>query len=138
MAVRSFSVCPETAEPTPTRSPADRMMRRFLRLPEHAPPATKAEAQSAFQKSIAISAARCVLMYLVFPFVLPALGIAKGVGPVIGLVINALAIVAIYYSMRRFWRADHPKRWWYFALGGAVWVFLIVLAVQDIGALARG
>ncbi len=33
--------------------------------------------------------------------------------------------------MRRFLRADHPKRWWYGALGGTVLVFLVVLAVQD-------
>ena len=40
-------------------------------------------------------------------------------------------MVCIVMSMRRFWRADHPKRWWYGALGGTVLVFLVVLAVQD-------
>ena len=53
-------------------------------------------------------------------------------GPAIGLVINTAAMVCIVLSMRRFWRADHPKRWWYFALGGTVFVFLIVLAVKDV------
>jgi len=131
-------VCPETVEPAPTltRSPADRVMRRLLRLPEEAPPATAADAQRAFQTSIAVAAVRCVLMYLIFPFVLPAIGVAQGVGPVIGLVVNAVAMVCIAMSMRRFWRADHPKRWWYGALGGTVFVFVVVLAVRDAIALA--
>jgi hypothetical protein len=117
--------------PAARRSAADRWMRRLLRLPHDAPPATRADAQKAFQTSMMVAAVRCVLMYLVFPFVLPAVGIARGVGPAIGLAINAVAMVFIYFSMRRFWRAEHPKRWWYAALGGAVMAFLIVLAVQD-------
>jgi heme O synthase-like polyprenyltransferase len=109
-------------------------MRRLLRLPEGTT-ATAAEARSAFQKSIGISATRCLLMYIVFPFVLPALGIAKGVGPAIGLVIGLLAIVSITYSIRRFWRANHSKRWHYTAFGTTIIAFLIVLAVTDIGSL---
>jgi hypothetical protein len=118
------------------RSPGDRVMRRALLLPEDAPPATAADAQKAFQTSIAVAAVRCVLMYLVFPFVLPAIGVAKGVGPAIALVIYAVAVVCIFFSMRRFWRAEHPKRWWYGVLGGTVVVFLTVLAVEDVITLA--
>ena len=61
-------------------------------------------------------------MYIVFPFVLPAVGLASDVGPAIGLVISVAAIVCIVMSMRRFWRADHPLRWWYGALGATVCV----------------
>src|SRR5262245_3285377 len=113
------------------RSPADRLMRRVLRLPIDAPPGTAAGARKAFQTSMMVATVRCLLMYLVFPFVLPALGIAKGVGPAVGLAVNAVAMVCIVLSMRRFFRADHPKRWWYAALGGAVLVLLAVLAVVD-------
>src|SRR4051812_35416892 len=113
------------------RSSADRFMRRLLRLPVDAPPGSAAGARKAFQTSLIVATFRCLLMYVVFPFVLPAIGIASGVGPVIGLVINLAAMVCIVMSMRRFFRADHPKRWWYFALGGTVMVFLVVLAVHD-------
>ena len=41
-------------------------------------------------------------------------------------------MVCIVLSMRRFWRADHPKRWWYFALGGTVLRVPVVLAVKDV------
>jgi len=113
------------------RTPADLVMRRVLRLPLDAPAGTAAGARKAFQTSIMVAAVRCVLMYLVFPFVLPAVGFASGVGPVVGLVVNTAAMVCIVLSMRRFFRADHPKRWWYAGLGGAVLVLLAYLAVVD-------
>ena len=84
-----------------------------------------------------VATVRCLLMYIVFPFVLPALGIAKGVGPAIGLAVNVVAMVCIVLSLRRFFRADHPKRWWYAALGGSVLVLLAVLAATDIADLVR-
>jgi hypothetical protein len=74
-------------------------------------------------------------MYIVFPFVLPALGLARGVGPAVGLVISVAAIVAITMSIRRFWRADHAKRWHYTALGTTVMGFMVVLIVQDLSDL---
>ena len=92
-------------------------MRRLLRLPVDAPAGTADGARKAFQTSMLVATVRCLLMYVVFPFVLPALGIAKGVGPAVGLAVNAVAMVCIVLSMRRFFRADHPKRWWYAALG---------------------
>ncbi len=127
----------QTAQPqqSPARplssSPADRFMRRLLRLPDERT-ATAAEARSAFQKSLVISAARCIFMYILFPFVLPAIGVAKGVGPYVGLAIGLLAVVSITYSIRRFWRADHSKRWHYTIFGGVIICFLVYLAVADL------
>lgn len=122
----------EAAPPGPPRSDADRFMRRLLRLPVDGPKGTAAGARKAFQTSIMVAAVRCILMYLVFPFVLPAVGLASGIGPAIGLAVNAAAMVCIVMSMRRFFRSDHSKRWWYAGLGGAVLVLLTVLAVIDI------
>ena len=68
------------------RTPADLFMRRLLRLPVDAPPGSAQGARKAFQTSLVVATFRCLLMYVVFPFVLPALGLAKGVGPAIGLV----------------------------------------------------
>jgi hypothetical protein len=133
----------DTATPAPatpasstagTASSADRFMRRLLRLPEGRT-STAAEARSAFQKSLFISTCRCLLMYIVFPFVLPAVGIARGVGPFIGVVIGVLAMVSIVYSIRRFWRADHSKRWHYTIFGTAIIAFLVVLAIEDVTSL---
>ena len=110
-------------------------MRRLLRLPVDAPPGSAEGARKAFQTSMLVATFRCLLMYIVFPFVLPAIGVARGVGPFIGLAINLVAMVCIVMSMRRFFRADHPKRWGYAGLGGSVLVLLGVLAVVDIADL---
>lgn len=113
-----------------SRSDADRFMRRLLRLPEGRT-STAAEARSAFQKSLAFTTCRCLLMYIVFPFVLPAVGVASGVGPVISIVIGILAMVSIVYSIRRFWRADHSKRWHYTVFGTTIIAFLVWATIVD-------
>ena len=132
----SADIAPQATSATPVApaSSADRFMRRLLRLPE-GKTATAEEARSAFQESIFISAARCVLMYVFFPFVLPLIGVAKGVGPVIGVIIGMLAIVSITFSIRRFWRADHSKRWHYTIFGAVIIGFLIFLAVKDLSSI---
>jgi hypothetical protein len=119
------------AQSEPPRSAADLVMRRILRLDVNAARATPDDARKAFQTSILVATVRCLLMYIVFPFVLPALGLAAGVGPAIGLPIGLAAIVAITMSVRRFWRADHSKRWHYTVIGALVVVFLGVLVVRD-------
>ena len=122
-------------ESSPPRSRADRVMRRVLRLPVDGPAGTAEGARKAFQTSILVATVRCLLMYIVFPFVLPAIGLASDVGPAIGLAISAAAIVCIVMSIRRFWRADHSKRWHYTVLGLAVVGFLAYLVVRDVAAL---
>ena len=53
-------------------------MRRILRLPVDGPPGSAAGARKAFQTSLIVATFRCLLMYIVFPFVLPAVGFAMG------------------------------------------------------------
>ena len=77
-----------------SQSDADRFMRRLLRLPEGTT-STAAAARSAFQKSLLFTTCRCLLMYIVFPFVLPAVGVARGVGPYIGLTIGVSAPILL-------------------------------------------
>jgi hypothetical protein len=38
-------------------------------------------------------------------------------------------------SIRRFWRADHSKRWHYTAFAAIVMCFLVVLVVQDLAEI---
>jgi hypothetical protein len=130
----THSLC-DPAPLRPADSAADRFMRRLLRLPVDGPRSGAAEARKAFQTSIAVATVRCMLMYVVFPFVLPVIGVASGVGPVVGLIISVVAIVAIVMSIRRFWRADHTKRWHYTVLGTVVIGFMVYLAITDIARL---
>jgi hypothetical protein len=95
-----------------------------------ADPATKA-----FSVSILISGIRCVLTYVIFPWVLPLLGFAGGVGPVIGLVVGTIAIGFNIASIRRFWVADHRWKWPITVLNSSVIVLLLILLGRDLAEL---
>ena len=49
-----------------------------------------------FSKSMVISGIRCLLSYIVFPWLLPLLGVAGRVGPLIGI---PIALVAIWFNL---------------------------------------
>ncbi len=66
-------------------------------------------AEKVFRTSILVSAVRCTLAYVVFPFVAPLLGLAAGIEGTIGLVIGIVAIIANIYSIRRYWGTNY--RW---------------------------
>lgn len=97
--------------------------------------ATTGDANKAFSTSILVSAVRCTLAYVVFPWVLPALGLAGGVGPGIGLAVGLVAIGFNIASIRRFHASDHRWKWQITFLNSCVIVMLSVLAVMDIGDL---
>jgi hypothetical protein len=116
---------------TAPRPAADVAVRRLLRIPD-GPPAPEGAAQRAFSTSILVSATRCLLTYIVLPFVAPALGLAAGVGPAIGIPIGVVAIGFNVLTIRRFWAADHRWRWAYTAIGLTVIALLVVLMVEDL------
>ena len=133
----------ETLTPTfPTSTPssrsgADRVARRVLRIPETVVKGTSRDAEQVFQRSLMISAARCTLTYVVFPFVLPAIGVVTSVGPLLGLVIGLLALVCDVFSIRRFFIAEHRYRWHFTVVAASVMCLLTVLVVEDVVALLR-
>lgn len=126
---------PATPQDVPTRSAADRRMRRLLGLPPDAPRQSIIDAESAFGRSIMISAVRCLITYVALPLLAPVVKISGAFGPVLGLLLGAVSMVAITLSMRRFFAADHKWRWWYAGVGTGIFVLLIVAGVSDIAAL---
>ena len=92
-------------------------------------------AQRAFSISMVISGIRCVLAYVVLPFVTPFLGLAPGVGPGLGLGIGAVAIAANVFSLRRFWKLNHRWKKWITVLHVGVIAFLLVLMALDAAEL---
>ena len=112
---------------TAPRPAADAAMRRLLRIPE-GQTASEGAAQRAFSTSVLVSATRCTLTYVVLPFLLPALGLAAGVGPAIGIPVGLVAIAFNVATIRRFWAADHRWRWAYTALAVSVIVTSALLA----------
>jgi hypothetical protein len=117
------------------RSRADEVVRRILRIRERPAGVSSGSAYTSFQRSMLISAIRCTLTYVVFPFVVPAVGFATGVGPIVGIVIGVVAMTCDVFTIRRFFAVDHKWRWHFSAIALAVIVFLSVLLVQDIAHL---
>ena len=103
--------------------------------PPRPAPGDENEAARLFSLSIVISGTRCLLTYIVFPWVLPLLGIAGGVGPVVGVVVGLVAIAFNLLSIRR-WRASgHAWRVPLMTLNSVVIVFLLVLVALDVSEL---
>ncbi len=127
--------CPVGLNPTAVpldRSNADVFVRRLLRIADQPRQVSEAVAQKSFQRSMTISAFRCTLTYVVFPFLAPAIGFATGVGPLVGLLIGSIAIVCDVYTVRRFFAADHRWRWHFSAIAVCIIGLLAVLLVQDL------
>lgn len=125
--------CPIRQAPAPDeRSNADLFVRRLLRISDQPRQVSNAVAQRAFRRSMSISAMRCTLTYVIFPFVFPAIGFATGVGPAVGLLIGSVAIVCDVFTVRRFFAADHKYRWHFSAIAVAIIGLLAVLLVQDV------
>lgn len=116
----------------PQRTAGDLFVRRLLRISDAPVQTTSQDAYSSFQRSMLISATRCTLTYVIFPFVLPALSFGNGLGPAIGIVIGIVAMVCDVFSVRRFFAVDHRWRWRFGAVASGVIVLLAVLLVQDI------
>lgn len=116
----------------PERPKADQTMRRLLRVPADRAPIDESETHRIFSASIFLSALRCLLSYIVLPFVLPAIGLARGVGPAIGIPIGILALTFDFLGIRRFWLADHRQRWAFTALYAVVGTMVLILLIVDI------
>ena len=94
-----------------------------------------APTERVFSMSVVVSGIRCFLAYVLFPWLLPAAGIASGVGSGLGLAIGAVAIVFNVLSIRRFQRTGHRWRWLITALNSGIIVLLTVLMVIDLNDL---
>lgn len=117
----------------------DRIMSRLLFVETHDTAAAAAEttqsAERAFGLSLAMSGIRCVLQYVLLPFVLPVLGIAAEAAAPVYLGISLVAIVSIIASLRRFWKVRYHYRWQYLAMALVMLAMLAVFILTDISAM---
>jgi hypothetical protein len=107
-------------------------MRRILFVPAQPRAVADDAVHRMFSLSIVVSALRCLLSYVVFPILSPALGLATGVGPAVGLPIAVIALVFDVIGIRRFWVNDHRWRWPMSVLYAAVMVLVTALLVGDV------
>lgn len=118
----------------------DRAVARLLRVqPQPPQEAVDATGSRPFETPLLVAGARCVLRYVVLPFLLPLAGVAAGatVGVVTGaalallLILDVIAVGAIVATLRRLWRAQHPRRWRYLPLALALTLLVAVFFVID-------
>lgn len=109
---------------------ADRAMRRLLRV-DGLDRTADAGAHRAFRTSVLVSAVRCLITYLAIPILVPLLSLSGWVAAPIGIVLCVIAVVNGVVSVRRFWVADHPRRWMYTGFMGVVFVILAVAMVSE-------
>ena len=110
-------------------------MRRLLRVEGDPEPGAILGAQRAMTNSILVSAVRCTITYLLVPILTPIVGVLDLVDAPLSLALCGLAFVMSSRSLRRFWRADHSKRWHYTGLVVVVWCFLAVAVIRDVSQI---
>ncbi len=118
------------------QSAADVFMCKLLCIPTDHPMVSEDQAHKMFSLSIALSGVRCLLSYVILPVLLPLLGLATGVGPVIGIPVGVLALIFDVKGIRRFWLSDHQWRWQMSVIYLLVIVMVVGLISVDVLHLA--
>lgn len=106
-------------------------MRRLLRV-DGLDSSASTGAHRAFRTSVLVSAVRCLITYLLIPILVPLLSLSGWVAAPIGIVLCVIAVVNGVVSVRRFWMADHPRRWVYTGFMAVVFVILGVAMVSEL------
>jgi len=122
------------SQPLPRQRPAaDRFARHVLHIkgPEGEP-----EIHNIFSSSIALSATRCLLTYIILPVLAPWVGALPLIGPAIGVPVGLIALVFDVRAIRRFFQAEHRWRWVAAALYVVIMVMVAALVARDILRLA--
>lgn len=114
----------------------------FVTPPKPSPAATASQtdepppaAERTFNLSLAISGVRCIIQYMILPFVLPLVGVAVEWAVPISLAINLIAIAAIFFSLRRFWQTNYKGKWQYLIIALFALIFIGVFTYTDLTRL---
>ncbi len=100
-----------------------------------------AGAKRALTASLAFSGVRCILMYVILPFVLPLVGLTGVFATRADIVINVVAIAALGYSVARFWKINYRHKMAYTGVAAVAFVLLaafILLDLQELGLISLG
>ncbi|MBX3063653.1 MAG: hypothetical protein KF726_11790 [Anaerolineae bacterium] len=93
-------------------------------------------AERAFGYSLLLSAVRCIIKYVLLPFVLPLIGIAGGLATGITLLINVIAILSLVASVRTLWRINYSRKWSYLAVAVAAMIFISFFILFDLNIIS--
>jgi len=117
----------------------DQLMASLLRVNHQQTSTTSSDApkqaatQNVFWASAAFSGVRCILQYVVLPFIFPLVGFAANVSEYLFIAISVVAVASMVMSLRRFWRVNYRYRWHYLVvalIGGGILVAHLVVDVR--------
>jgi O-antigen/teichoic acid export membrane protein len=123
------SAAPPTIE---QRTPADRFMRRLLRVGDVVDKNAILGARRDTTAAIVVSGIRCIITYLLIPILAPIVGLSGAASAPLTIALSVLAIYMGISGVRRFWIADHRARWAYTSFIGVVVVLLLIGIVVDV------
>lgn len=122
----------EPREPvTASDSPVVDRLSRMLRIDE-AERTEHADAHRAMRIALVISGVRCIVAYVLVPFVVPLVSFLGAVAAPLGILLCLVGIANAVLSIRRFHAADHPRKWVYTAFMAVVLVMLVVAMSFDV------
>jgi O-antigen/teichoic acid export membrane protein len=117
---------------TEQRTPADRFMRRLLRVGDVVDKNAVLGARRNTTAAIVVSGIRCIITYLLIPILAPIVGLSGAASAPLTIALSVLAIYMGISGVRRFWIADHRARWAYTTFIGVVVVLLLIGIVVDV------
>jgi hypothetical protein len=117
---------------TEQRTPADRFMRRLLRVGDVVDKNAVLGARRNTTAAIVVSGIRCIITYLLIPILAPIVGLSGAASAPLTIALSLLAIYMGISGVRRFWIADHRARWAYTTFIGVVVVLLLIGIVVDV------
>jgi hypothetical protein len=117
---------------TEQRTPADRFMRRLLRVGDVVDKNAILGARRNTTAAIVVSGIRCIITYLLIPILAPIVGLSGAASAPLTIALSVLAIYMGISGVRRFWIADHRARWAYTTFIGVVVVLLLIGIVVDV------
>ncbi len=118
-----------------SRTRLDQLVGRLLFVKPQTAPDDETEAQRAFNFSLIFTGVRCILQYIVLPFILPVIGIAAEAALPILLGINIFAVISMLYSVRRFWQINYRHKWTYLIMALVILAALTAFIAVDIAEL---
>jgi hypothetical protein len=116
-------------------TPTDLFMRKLLRIGDEVDPGALLGAQKAMSKSILVSAIRCTITYLLIPLLGSTVALLDAFSAPLSIALCLFAGFMSVRSVRRFWLANHPKRWAYTIFASVVLVSLTIGVALDIARI---
>jgi hypothetical protein len=118
-----------------SRRPADRFVRKLLRVGEAVDQTAVFGARRSTTTAIVVSGIRCTITYLLIPILAPFVSFFEALDAPVSILLSSFAIVMGIGGVRRFWIADHRSRWSYTTFIGVVVGMLLVAIALDLSHL---